>query len=69
MNFGLSFLMPILFLMALAVLVAGLAYMVVRVRAGEHIDLSFRFLRSIYFYAMLIISLMVLNAESSATCL
>ncbi len=66
MNFGLSFLLPILFLMALAVLVAGLAYMVVRVRAGAHIDLSFRLLLYIYFYAMLILSLVVLAAGLSS---
>ncbi|MBI4301974.1 MAG: hypothetical protein HY664_05170 [Chloroflexi bacterium] len=66
MNSTFSFLFPMFFILGLAVLVAGIAYVVIKVRSGERIDLSFRLLLSVYLYLMTIVSLLVLAVGLSS---
>lgn len=57
---ALNILAPLLSFLGLIVVVAGIVYFVMRVRAGEPLRLSFQFLLTLYFYIVSIASLLVL---------
>lgn len=60
MNFGLSFLFAVVSFLGLGLVTAGVAYLVIKLRSGEAIDLASRSLLSIYLRLITIVSLMVL---------
>lgn len=57
---GIGTLFPLLFLVVLAAIIAIVVFVVVRLRSGEPLVLSFRALLTAYFYLMTIVSLLIL---------
>jgi hypothetical protein len=57
---ALSILVPVLLLLGLGVVAAGAVFLVVKLRTGEPIEISFRLLLTVYFYVLTIASFIVL---------